>query len=129
MVSNDIELRTGGELLILTGANQGGKTVFLLSMGLCQWLGQLGFPVCAAEASLSPAENILTIFAPNGQRYGRKGLLAEEAGRIAAAVETLSGDSMVLVRGSLNSTMLSPLRVSTAAAMRPASSASRPLRP
>ncbi len=104
VVSNDIELRPGGELLILTGANQGGKTVFLLSMGLGQWLGQLGFPVPAKEASISPAENILTIFAPNGQRYGRKGLLAEEAGRIAGAVDALGSSSMVLFNEPLTST-------------------------
>ena len=104
VVSNDAELRPGGELLILTGANQGGKTVFLLSMGLGQWMAQLGFPVGAAEAAVSPAENILTIFAPNGQRYGRKGLLAEEAGRIAAAVESLTGGSMVLFNEPLTST-------------------------
>ena len=104
VVSNDAELRQGGELLILTGANQGGKTVFLLSMGLGQWLAQLGFPVPAAEAAVSPAENILTIFAPNGQRYGRKGLLAEEAGRIAAAMENLPAGSMVLFNEPLTST-------------------------
>ena len=104
VVSNDAELRQGGELLILTGANQGGKTVFLLSMGLGQWLAQLGFPVPAAEAAVSPAENILTIFAPNGQRYGRKGLLAEEAGRIASAMENLTAGSMVLFNEPLTST-------------------------
>ena len=104
VVSNDAELRQGGELLILTGANQGGKTVFLLSMGLGQWLTQLGFPVPAAEAAVSPAENILTIFAPNGQRYGRKGLLAEEAGRIASAMENLTAGSMVLFNEPLTST-------------------------
>ncbi len=104
VVSNDVELRQGGELLILTGANQGGKTVFLLSMGLGQWLAQLGFPVPAAEAAVSPAENILTIFAPNGQRYGRKGLLAEEAGRIASAMENLTAGSMVLFNEPLTST-------------------------
>ena len=104
VVSNDAELRQGGELLILTGANQGGKTVFLLSMGLGQWLAQLGFPAPAAEAAVSPAENILTIFAPNGQRYGRKGLLAEEAGHIAAAMENLTAGSMVLFNEPLTST-------------------------
>ncbi len=104
VVANDIELRPGGEVLILTGANQGGKTVFLLSMGLGQWLAQLGFPVPAREAAISPAENILTIFAPNGQRYGRKGLLAEEAGRIASAVEALKSGSMVLFNEPLTST-------------------------
>lgn len=104
VVSNDIDLRPGGELLLLTGANQGGKTVFLMSVGLCQWLGQLGFPVPAGEASLSPAENILTVFAPNGQRYGRKCLLAEEAGRIAEAVSALGRSSLVLFNEPLTGT-------------------------
>ena len=104
VVPNDAELRPGGELAFLTGANQGGKTVFLLSLGLCQWLAQLGFPVPAAEAALSPAKNILTIFAPNGQQYGRKGLLAEEAGRIADAVANLTGDSLLLFNEPLTST-------------------------
>ncbi|MBR4703922.1 MAG: hypothetical protein IKO91_08765 [Oscillospiraceae bacterium] len=104
VVPNDAEFRPGGELLFLTGANQGGKTVFLLSVGLCQALGQLGFPVPAAEATLSPAENILTIFAPNGQSYGRRGLLAEETGRIAEAMEQVGPNSLLLFNEPLTST-------------------------
>ena len=104
VVCNDAELCSGGELVFLTGANQGGKTVFLLSLGLCQWLTQLGFPVPAREASISPVKNILTIFAPNGQEYGRKGLLAEEAGRIAEAISNLTEESMLLFNEPLTST-------------------------
>lgn len=104
VVCNDAELRSGGELVFLTGANQGGKTVFLLSLGLCQWLAQLGFPVPAREAAISPVKNILTIFAPNGQEYGKKGLLAEEAGRIAEAISKLTGESMLLFNEPLTST-------------------------
>ena len=104
VVPNDADLLPGGELVFLTGANQGGKTVFLLSLGICQWLAQLGFPVPAKEAALSPAKNILTVFAPNGQQYGRKGLLAEEAGRIAEAVANLTGDSLLLFNEPLTST-------------------------
>ena len=104
VVCNDAELKPGGELIFLTGANQGGKTVFLLSIGLCQWLAQLGFPIPAREAALSPAKNILTIFAPNGQQYGRKGLLAEEAGRIAEAVSNLTSESILLFNEPLTST-------------------------
>ena len=104
VVANDASLRRGGELTFLTGANQGGKTVYLLSIGLCQWLGQLGFPVPAAEAALSPVKNILTIFAPSGQRYGRKGLLAEEAGRIADAVAALTDQSLLLFNEPLTGT-------------------------
>jgi DNA mismatch repair ATPase MutS len=104
VVTNDADLLTGGELVFLTGANQGGKTVYLLSIGLCQCLAQLGFPVPAESAALSPVKNILTIFAPNGQQYGRNGLLAEEAGRIAEAVTNLTGDSMLLFNEPLTST-------------------------
>ena len=104
VVCNDAELQPGGELVFLTGANQGGKTVFLLSLGLCQWLTQLGFPIPAREAYVSPVKNILTIFAPNGQEYGRKGLLAEEAGRIAEAISNLTEESMLLFNEPLTST-------------------------
>ncbi len=104
VVSNDAEFRPGGEILFLTGANQGGKTVFLLSVGLCQALGQFGFPVPAAEAALSPAESILTIFAPNGQSYGRRGLLAEETGRIAEAMALVGEHSLLLFNEPLTST-------------------------
>ena len=104
VIPNDITLRPGGELLLLTGANQGGKTVFLLSMGIAQWLCPLGFPVPAARAEISPADGILTVFAPNGQRYGRHGLLSEEAGRIAATVNGLTQNSMVFFNEPLTGT-------------------------
>ena len=104
VVPNDISLRPEGEILLLTGANQGGKTVFLLSMGIGQWLAQLGFPVPAARAAISPADGILTVFAPNGQRYGRHGLLSEEAGRISATVNALTDNCMVLFNEPLTGT-------------------------
>ncbi len=104
VVCNDIAFAPGGELIILTGANQGGKTVFLLSVGLAQWLAQLGLMVPAARATVSPAENILTVFAPNSTQRTSRGLLAEEAGRIAAAVGQVSKYSMVLFNEPLTST-------------------------
>ncbi len=103
-VPNSLTMEEGGEILLLTGANQGGKTVFLLSVALTQFLGQLGFPVPAARAALSPVKNILTVFAPNGQQYGRRGLLTEEATRIARTVGALERESMVLFNEPLTGT-------------------------
>ncbi len=107
IVTNDIALDPQGELLILTGANQGGKTVFLHSVALTQWLSQLGIMVPCREASISPASQVLTVFAPTvlSSSAGKgMGLLSEEAGRIADAAAHLTENSMVLFNEPLNAT-------------------------
>lgn len=107
VVTNSIEFKEGGELLILTGANQGGKTVFLHSVALTQWLFQLGFMVPCKKAAISPAEQVLTVFAPTvlSSSAGKgMGLLSEEAGRIADAVKHMSKHAMVLFNEPLNAT-------------------------
>ncbi len=107
IVTNGIEFQEGGELLILTGANQGGKTVFLHSVALTQWITQLGIMAPCASASISPAEQVLTVFAPTvlSSSAGKSmGLLSEEAGRIADAVQHLTENCMVLFNEPLNAT-------------------------
>lgn len=107
VVTNGITFREGGEMLILTGANQGGKTVFLLSVALTQWLCQLGIMVPCSSASISPVTQILTVFAPtvNASTANRgMGLLSEEAGRIAEAVRHMTKNTMVLFNEPLNAT-------------------------
>ena len=105
VVTNDIEFRTGGELLILTGANQGGKTVFLHSVALTQWLFQLGFMVACATAAISPAGQVLTgiVRWVHSSSAGKgTGLFSEEGGRIADAVKHMSENAMVLFNEPLN---------------------------
>lgn len=104
VIPNDAEFLSGGELLFLTGANQGGKTVFLMSIGLGQWLAQLGFPVPAEQAEISPADNILTVFAPNSRGAARGGLLAEEAERIGRVMPMIAPGSLVLFNEPLTAT-------------------------
>ena len=107
IVTNSIDFQEGGELLILTGANQGGKTVFLHSVALTQWIFQLGIMVPCGAAAISPVKQVLTVFAPTvlSSSAGKgKGLLSEEAGRIADAVEHLTENCMVLFNEPLNAT-------------------------
>jgi DNA mismatch repair ATPase MutS len=104
IVSNDIAFHKGGEILIMTGANQGGKTVFLLSVALTQWLFQLGIAVPCKSASLSPVSGIYTVFAPSQSDRIRCGLLAEEAKRIAQVVNHISDNAMALFNEPLTST-------------------------
>jgi len=46
-VKNDIEIKRGGNLWYLTGANMTGKSTLLKTIGTCVYLAHLGFPVPA----------------------------------------------------------------------------------
>jgi len=61
IVKNDIIFeRNKAQVYILTGANSGGKSVFLRNVGLQQILFQLGMPVVANRAEMFPVNNLLT---------------------------------------------------------------------
>ena len=51
VVKNDVILDNGGNSLIITGPNTGGKTVILKTVGLCVYLSHLGFYIPALEES------------------------------------------------------------------------------
>lgn len=46
-VKNDIEIKSGGNLWYLTGANMTGKSTLLKTIGTCVYLAHMGFPVPA----------------------------------------------------------------------------------
>jgi MutS-like protein len=47
-VTNDLELRERGQILLVTGSNMSGKSTFLRTIGINTCLAQAGAPVCAA---------------------------------------------------------------------------------
>jgi len=59
---NDIHLAAARELVLLGGANMGGKTTYLRTAGALQILFQLGLPVPAARAAISPASGVFAVF-------------------------------------------------------------------
>ncbi|MDT3776648.1 hypothetical protein PJI16_03630 [Nitrospira sp. MA-1] len=46
-ITNDLELRGEGHLLLITGSNMSGKSTFLRTVGINLCLAQAGAPVCA----------------------------------------------------------------------------------
>lgn len=53
-VGNNLELNQQKSIMILSGPNAGGKTIFLKSLGLACHMARCGIPVCAASGSSLP---------------------------------------------------------------------------
>jgi DNA mismatch repair ATPase MutS len=60
-VGNDVA-GNGKSLTIVTGANQGGKTTFLRSLGLAQLMTQCGMFAPASHLSIDIVDGVFTHF-------------------------------------------------------------------
>ncbi len=105
IVKNDFSFDEKGQFYILTGPNQGGKSVFLRCVGIIQVFAQLGWLVPAESASISPVLGLYTHFPKSvGESGNGMGRLEEECHRLSAIVEKLSPHSMLLLDETLSST-------------------------
>ncbi|MBQ3099638.1 MAG: hypothetical protein IJC50_01485 [Clostridia bacterium] len=72
---NSLQFDENGRIYVLTGANSGGKTVFLESLALAQLLFQFGLPIFCGSAAMFPFERIHVYFASEAEAeknlYGR----------------------------------------------------------
>jgi DNA mismatch repair protein MutS len=104
IVTNNIELGEEGRIAILTGPNRGGKTTYMQSVGLVQVLAQLGLPVPGTSAEISPVDAIYTHYPLEERLDLGTGRFGDEAQRIRAIFECVTGDSLVLFNESLATT-------------------------
>ncbi len=104
VISNDATFDDQGRIAILTGPNSGGKTTYLLAVGLAHVLFQAGLFVPAREARLSPVDAIFTHFPALESQQGR---LSEEAARLRYICLNTTRCSLVLLNESLSSTTAS----------------------
>ena len=104
IVPNDVDFGPQGRIFILTGPNQGGKTVYTQGVGLAQVLFQAGLYVPAQAARMSPVDGIYTHFTTLEKTGEGTGRLAEEAKRLNEIFRSISAKSLVLLNESLSST-------------------------
>lgn len=107
IVQNDVNFNNTGRIFILTGPNQGGKTVYTQSVGIAQVLFQAGLYIPAETARMSPIDGLFTHFAVEEKSIQGMGRLSEESKRLADIFETLTPHGMVLLNESLSSTSAS----------------------
>ncbi|MBQ3791523.1 MAG: hypothetical protein II797_00280, partial [Clostridia bacterium] len=104
LVPNDIDFDENGKIYILTGPNRGGKSVLTTAVGHAVVFAQLGLPVPAEKAVLSPVDAVLTHFPTGSEDTIEKGRLGEECARIDAIFSRVTEDSLVLLDEALSST-------------------------
>ncbi len=94
----------GKDLLIVTGANQGGKSTFLRSIGIAQVMMQCGLFVAAESYESGIFPSFFTHFTRREDSAMNSGRLDEELGRMSRIVDHVGADSMILLNESFAST-------------------------
>ena len=100
---NDID-KENVRLYLISGANQGGKTTFLRSLGQAQIMAQLGIIVGAEEFSFPIRNHIYTHFKKEEDKNIKSGKLDEELLRMSNLVDHMDKYSLVLFNESFAST-------------------------
>jgi hypothetical protein len=104
VVRNDIGFDGTVGIVVITGANQGGKTTYVQGTGLLQVMAQAGLFVPAEQAVVSPIDTIITHF-PSGEAGSiETGRLSQELGELSRMFDETTADSLLLLNESLAST-------------------------
>lgn len=104
IITNDIDFNDDHRIFILTGPNRGGKTIFTQAVGLAFLLAQWGVYVPAAQAVISPVDNIFTHFPADENDTVDLGRLGEESKRLSEIFEKATENSLMLLNESLATT-------------------------
>jgi len=92
------------DLIIITGANEGGKSTFLRSIGLAQAMMQSGMFVPADSLRASICEGLFTHFRRKEDVTMTSGKLDEELSRMSDIVDIITPDSVVMFNESFSAT-------------------------
>ncbi|OGO39660.1 MAG: DNA mismatch repair protein MutS [Chloroflexi bacterium RBG_16_57_8] len=95
VVPNDVHA-DGKSLVLITGANKGGKTTFIRSVGLAQVMMQCGMFVPARSFSSGLCAGVFTHFRRKEDVSMESGKLDEELSRMSQIADRLAANSLVL---------------------------------
>jgi DNA mismatch repair ATPase MutS len=103
VVGNDLN-GDNRDLVIVTGANQGGKTTFLRSLGVAQLMMQCGMFVPAESFSANLCSHIFTHYRREEDAAMKSGKLDEELSRCSEIVDAIAPDALLLFNESFAAT-------------------------
>jgi len=103
VTGNDVAA-DGKQLIMITGANQGGKSTFLRSLGQAQLMMQAGMFVAAESFDGSVCSGIFTHFKREEDATMEKGKLDEELDRMSVIAGRITPGGLLLCNESFAST-------------------------
>ena len=103
ITGNDVDA-DGKTLILITGANEGGKSTFLRGVGAAQLMMQAGMFVAAETFDANVRDGVFTHFNREEDATLTRGKLEEELARMSAIVEHIGSTSMLLCNESFAST-------------------------
>jgi len=103
IVGNDVEA-DHKNLVIITGANQGGKSTFLRSIGLSQLMMQCGMFAPAESFCSNVCDSLFTHYKREEDATMKSGKLDEELSRMSNIVDHITSNSILLFNESFAAT-------------------------
>lgn len=103
VVSNDVSADKK-ELVMITGANQGGKSTFLRSIGVAQLMMQSGMFVSAQAFCANICERLITHFKREEDSTMKSGKFDEELSRMSDIVDEIGPNCILLCNESFAAT-------------------------
>lgn len=103
VIGNDIDAR-GKSLIVVTGANEGGKSTFLRSVGAAQVMTQAGMFVTATSYQANIRDAVFTHFKREEDDTHAHGKLDEELARMSDIADVVGSTSLLLCNESFAST-------------------------
>lgn len=103
IVPNDIDFSDKYLFSFLTGANGGGKTTYLRTIGINLILALNGAPIASRSANIYPLKKMFTHF-PRDERFENTGRFVDEENRIAKIIDLLDDESLILLNETYSTT-------------------------
>lgn len=103
IIPNDILFNDEEPFFFLTGANGGGKTTYLRTVGITVMLFLLGCPAPCKEAEIGDISSVFTHF-PRDERFDGSGRFVEENNRVNEILSSMDGSSLVLLNETYSTT-------------------------
>lgn len=109
-VTNDLELRDGERILVISGPNQGGKTTTARTFGQLYHLTSIGCPVPGSRVRIMLADRVLTVFEREETSADFNGRLGGELHRWHGVLEAATSRSAVVINEIFSSAPLADAR-------------------